>query len=82
MKKALRIMQEMQAFLAERGIDSHVTTTACPNVSTHSCEITVFTAEAKVFANVRWRSYAREDFEADWAEFEKKVKDEFFAWWE
>ena len=24
MKKALRIMQEMQAFLAERGIDAHV----------------------------------------------------------
>lgn len=76
------MMQEMQAFLAERGIDAHVTTTACPNVSTHSCEITVFSAESHIIATARWRSYAREDFEADWAEFEKKVKDEFLAWWE
>ena len=29
-----------------------------------------------------WTDYKPEDFEAEWAEFEKKVKEEFFGWWE
>lgn len=78
-------MQEMQAFLAERGIDAHVDTmgfTSTVNGKTeHACGITVFDDEG-IVAKTSWGSYHAEDFEAEWAEFEKKVKAEFFGWWE
>lgn len=79
----MRIMQEMQAFLAERGIDAHVDTTVSgAHNENHSASIRVFNDECKIVADVKWASYAQDAFEADWAAFEKKVKEEFLAWWE
>lgn len=79
------MMQEMQAFLAERQIEAHVTTTVFKSSADgtvhHACEITVFGDEG-IVAKSSWGSYRTKDFEPDWAEFEKKVKDEFFGWWE
>lgn len=85
MKKALRMMQEMQAFLAERQIEAHVDTTvfksSVDEAVHHACEITVFGDEG-IVAKASWGSYHAEDFEDDWAEFEAKVKKRFFGWWE
>jgi hypothetical protein len=79
MKRALKMMQEMQAFLAERGIQSHVDITFCYKI--HSCQITVWN-DSEIFAKCDWADYKQEDFEPEWAKFEKKVQDEFFGWWE
>lgn len=73
-------MQEMQAFLAERGINVHVDATRTEH--THSCKIIVFNDECEVVADVYWRSWRPEVFESDWAEFEAKVRESFFGWWE
>lgn len=76
------MMQEMQMFLAERGIDAHVdVTNSGPNNENHSCEIRVFN-DCDIFADVSWRSWRTDEFEKAWAEFEAKVKEEFFGWWE
>lgn len=85
MKKALRMMQEMQAFLAERGIDAHVNTTSFTSTwsgkTEHACEITVF-GDDEIVAKGNWASYDAERFEVEWAEFEAKVRERFFGWWE
>ena len=82
MKKALIRMQEMQAFLAERGIDAHVHVTTSGEGRNHSCEIQVFNSGCAIVASAKWYSWRSEDFEGDWAEFEAKVRSEFFGWWE
>ena len=76
-------MQEMQAFLAERGIDAHVdVTNSGPNNGYHSCEMRVFDDDCQVVGAVCYRAWYPEAFEAEWAEFEAKVKERFFGWWE
>ena len=83
MKKALRMMQEMQAFLAERCIDAHVdVTNSGPNNSYHGCEMRVFDDDCNIVGDVVYRAWCPEAFEDDWAEFEAKVKERFFGWWE
>ena len=76
-------MQEMQAFLAERGIDAHVNVTTSGEMNeNHSCDIRVFNDDCKIFAEVGWDSWRTDEFETAWAEFEAKVRDGFFGWWE
>ena len=76
------MMQEMQAFLAERGIDAHVyVTNSGDRNENHSCNIRVFDV-CEIFAEVSWKSWRTDEFEEDWAEFETKVRDRFFGWWE
>lgn len=79
------MMQEMQMFLAERGIDAHVNTThfvsTVSKETEHACEITVFGDEG-IVAKAGWASYDAERFEAQWDEFQLKVRMEFLGWWE
>lgn len=79
------MMQEMQMFLAERGIDAHVNTThfvsSVSKETEHACEITVFGDEG-IVAKASWASYDPYRLEDSWAELEAKLKEEFFGWWE
>lgn len=79
MKKAIEMMQAMQNWLAQHEIISSITTTF--GSFGQSCTMHVH-GEDGIVADVTWRSYAAGEFEPDWAEFEKKVKDHFFGWWE
>ena len=82
MKKALKKMWEMQAFLAERGIDAHVNVTTCGDI--HSVEIAVFYKEGdgRKILSVSWANYRADEFPAAWTEFETAVREKFFGWWE
>lgn len=82
MKKALKMMWEMQTFLAERGIDAHVNVTTCRDL--HSVEIAVFYKEGdeRKILSVSWANYRADEFPAAWAEFETAVREKFFGWWE
>lgn len=82
MKEVLRLMQEMQLWLAERGVDAHVDMTKSGE-GAHSCSIVVFNpANNKVVASCYWRSWCMGEFDQDWPKFESDVKAEFFGWWE
>lgn len=82
MKKALKMMWEMQAFLAERGIDAHVNVTTCRDL--HSVEIAVFYKEGdeRKILSVSWANYRAEEFDNAWTQFERQVADSIFGWWE
>ena len=83
MKKALKKMQEMQAFLTERGIDAHVdVTTSWERGVNHSCDIRVFDNDCTMVANVSYYSWRTDEFERAWNEFEAKVRERFYGWWE
>lgn len=76
-------MQEMQVFLAERGIDAHVdVTTSGERGENHSCDIRVFGDDCTMVANVSYCSWRTDEFERAWNEFEAKVRDLFYGWWE
>ena len=84
MKKALKKMWEMQAFLAERGIDAHVNTTTAESEfgEIHSCDIHVFGPEKGEIISVSWANYRADEFDNAWTQFERQVADKFFGWWE
>lgn len=84
MKKALKKMWEMQAFLAERGISAHVNVTIVKRESReiHSCEINVFGPEKGEIISVSWADFRADEFDNAWTQFERQVADRFFGWWE
>ena len=84
MKKALKKMWEMQAFLAERGIAAHVNTTTVKREDgdLHACEIAVFGPAKGEIISVSWANYRAEEFDNAWTQFERQVSDRFFGWWE
>lgn len=81
MREALKLMQEMQLFLAERGVDVHVDVTKSGD-NNHSCCINVFNESNKIVARCDYRSWMIDEFAPDWAKFELEVKIKVLGWWE
>lgn len=82
MKEVLRLMQAMQLWLAERGVDAHIETTRSGE-GNRSCRIVVFDPDNNmIVAECSWHSWCVDEFDQDWPKFESEVKDKFFGWWE
>lgn len=79
MKKAIEMMQAMQNWLAQYEISATLTTT----FGDFGRAVTMYVHDQNgVVAGVSYESFRADEFEDAWAEFEAKVKDHFFGWWE